>query len=241
MTTFPSICRLSEQAREGMPPVRRYAAMVGCPEKYLYLTDRSYTLEDSYVIHKFRDLQVRHVNNKLQGITSADQVKQGTAFVDSLFDPTKSGTITVINGHPSLYETYLLFWHFVCHFAHIKLSNPIKYRDHAFAFIANFRLDEPRYPCPKHQVLSFGPVMDEINNFHVMSYVETLLRFDDLHKIILTSTTDVTSLLERLRIVPHNVNYFFNLSERMEATPSPSMKDKARARTKSIKKIAESL
>lgn len=216
MKAFPNLCRFSEDERDGMPPITRFAAMVGCPSKYLYLTEPEYQKSDSYCIHKFKDLQVRHVNNTLETFHAKSQLEKCPEVIDSFFKP--GGTLTVINGYPALSETYLLFWHMVCHFAAIKLSSPIKNREVGFSFIGNFKLEQESYHCLKLNTLAFGPALDEINNYHVMTYVETMLRYDDLNKILLTSTTDVTGLLERLRIIPGNVDYFFNLSEKMDAS-----------------------
>jgi hypothetical protein len=211
---FPNICRVTEDEREGMPPITRYAAMVGCPSKYLYLAEPEYQKPDSYRIHKFKDVQVRHVNNTVETFIAQTQLEACSLLVDSFFKP--GGTLTVINGYPALSETYLLFWHLVCHFAAIKLSSPIKNREVGFSFLGNFRLEQEQYHFIKLNTLAFGPALDEMNNYHVTTYVETMLRYDDLNKILLTSTPDVTTLLERLRIIPGNVNYFFNLSEKIE-------------------------
>jgi hypothetical protein len=233
--TFPSLCRLSEREREGMPPARRYAAMVGCPEKYLYLAETEYANEQSYAIHPYREMQVLR-----KDITATEQLACASSLVPFLFE--NRGHLFVINGHPALQETLLFLWHVVCHFAVLKYSNPIKYRECAFSFIGNSRLEDGSYQCHRQHTLALGPALDEMNNYHVTTYVETLMRFDDLNKILITSTTNVTLLLERLRIVPKNVHAFINLSERLEAAEpvvakrvrKPSRKDALKNYVKSI-------
>lgn len=240
MLQFPSMCRFSERERDGMPPVKRYAAMVGCPEKYLYLTQQDYHTPESYGIHRYQEMQVKNLDDSTRIIEVAGQLDAAKSLVPFLFG-AETGTLTVINGYPSLQETYLLLWHLVCHFSAVKFSNPIKYREFAFSFIGNFKLEGGEYHTSKYHTLAFGPALDEMNSYHVSTYVDTMMRFDDVNKILITSTPNLTALLEKIRVVPKHVRAFINLSERIVATPEAKPRRGKPPRQEKMKKFVESI
>lgn len=214
MKSFPSLCRMSELERDSLKPAARYAATAGCPRKYLYLAEAEYQEPDSYRIHALKDIQVRHVNGTPHTYTSTEQLANCSKAAESLF--TDNGSLIVINGYPDLTEAYLFFWHLLCHFSLIKFSNALKNKDVGISVVGNARLDREMYLTRRIETLVFGPVIDEINSYQVTEYVDILQRYDDLNKIMLISTTDITALLERLRVVPSRVLYFFNLSAKVD-------------------------
>lgn len=222
--SFPRVVpALSDEEKQKLPQSARFAELWGCPSNLLYLCEPAYLNSGAFKIHNFKDLQVRHLNDKLETFKASDQM---TYAMDAVYDlHVKSGELTVINAYPNLKEGTLLLWHLLANLAALKAKDAFKFRNIGVTFAGNTKLLDAQYNTSS--ILVIGPVLDEFGPERTVNLVETIYRFQHLNRILLLSTLNVPDFLVRARVAPSDVARFFNVS----AKNPEGLKKKRRSKT----------
>lgn len=189
------------------------AELYGCPTRFIYLAKADYQTSESYLIHKFRSLQLKHLNNNLETILEKAQYDNVPRFLDSVFNEEERGFVTIINSYPDLEEGMLFFWHLICHAGVLRLKDPLR-KKLSFGYVGTPTFEDCPYTVQPNHLLAFGPCIDEFEKRDIVKTVAFVSRFIDYNRILFLSVSNVCTFLERARIAPANVKYYFNLFQK---------------------------
>jgi len=210
-----------DDERAKFDPVMAQAELYGCPTKYLYLTAPEHCGLANYAMHPFKDLQLKHLNNKVETLLAKDQFAKIPDLLTGLFE--SRGDLIVINSYPDVSEGMYLLWHLVCEASALRLKGK-QTSGFSFNYVGLMQSWDETYQTARKHVLAYGPVVDEVEKRGVVAAVEFFVRFSDFTRVLVASSKDLSELLLKLRIAPSSVSYYLNLSRRDEASKKPRRK-----------------
>jgi len=209
--SFPRVTTaLSDEEKQGISQIARYVELWGCPSNLLYLAEPDYQKPESLKIHRFRDFQIKHLDDRLETFKVSEQVHYVQEVVSDL---CKEGSkLIVINAYPDLSGGNLLLWYLLANIAAVKASNAFEHRKLGVTIAGNVKLQDAYYN--HSSIMVIGPAIDEFGPERTVNLMETVHRFQAIHRILLLSTNDVTDFLSRIRVAPSEVSRFFYVSSK---------------------------
>ncbi len=246
MTQLPSIATLYTRdiARS---PAENQAAYFGVEKQFLFFARQDYVNDsrEQYDIHDYASLSITNKVGESLVVEQGEQANKALELLDSgCLWCDKPGLIIInsphyiFNGNSSVDVSrgaLGFLAHILCSLAHRVVSNKVP-RDIEVNFLETMSLDYAKsYTINQRHLLVWGPISDNSGAYELHKTTQLLFSFRSHTKILLTSTTDLGSLLDSIKVHIKYVDYYFNFNEK------PIVEVLKKRKTRAVKKIKQAV
>lgn len=211
-----------------LQPAQQTAARYGVDPLYLKFASSASAsdIQEEYALHNFSTL---HIGSKV--VTHDDQFNDALQMLDNGCLWGNPASVIIVNAPKHLFPSKVKYGekkekkddpylgpvcfisHLACSLAYRVSTKRIPHSVFSYLDMTGGGIDLAKgYDRHPRNLFVWGPITDHSNSFDYSKTIQFLYAFRSQTRILLTSTPDLESMLDKLHMHVDHVSYFFNFA-----------------------------